>query len=296
MAFYQWFPDPFFSPAISATEAGSYIVMTTDAYGCNAISDTVEIILLDAPAPPVITSNNPICSGDSLFISSTFDSTSIFHWTFPNGNQLTDPNVLIFPAMLNNSGIYTASLSNGICLTTDSILIVVDSLKYNGIITSGTGCIGEYFQIQTIPDSLPNYQWTSSNGLNYSGFEIQFNLLQQSDSGLYFLNAVSGACMIRDSVSIYPQSCENEITNVFTPNGDGLNDEYIFNELNSNESATVINRWGQKVFETENNKHNWNGNFMNSDQSCPEGAYYFIIKYSDKGNSANKRGIIQLLR
>ena len=51
--------------------------------------------------------------------------------------------------------------------------------------------------------------------------------------------------------------------NVFTPNGDQINDTYkpVFDKMTTFETYlfTIYDRWGQKVFETSNPKDSWDG-------------------------------------
>lgn len=66
------------------------------------------------------------------------------------------------------------------------------------------------------------------------------------------------------------------IPNVFSPNGDGVNEffeianvQYYPNEL------TIYGRWGNKVFEARNYKNTWRGT------DVPDGTYYYVLRFSD---------------
>lgn len=76
-------------------------------------------------------------------------------------------------------------------------------------------------------------------------------------------------------------------TNVFTPDGDGINDCFHFdgglNEC-SKFKLTIYNRWGQKMFETKDFYECWNGCVNNGNKECPEGTYFYICDY--KGESS----------
>jgi len=84
-------------------------------------------------------------------------------------------------------------------------------------------------------------------------------------------------------VSVEPSKLEN-IPNVFTPNGDGINDIWKFSEESlkgmQEFHITIYNRWGQKVWETENQDEaintGWDGkNFLGI--TCSPGIYYYVI-------------------
>jgi gliding motility-associated-like protein len=70
-----------------------------------------------------------------------------------------------------------------------------------------------------------------------------------------------------------------ELPNIFTPNGDGVNDllkpiqwRYV-KEVN----FQVFNRWGSLVFETNDPELNWNGVQADSGEICSDGIYYYVI-------------------
>ncbi|MGE0561611.1 MAG: gliding motility-associated C-terminal domain-containing protein [Flavobacteriales bacterium] len=59
----------------------------------------------------------------------------------------------------------------------------------------------------------------------------------------------------------------------------------------------IFDRWGQKVFETNNRDEGWNGQFNNSGINLPMGAYVYLIKLkSTNGDEFQKRGTVTLIR
>jgi len=64
------------------------------------------------------------------------------------------------------------------------------------------------------------------------------------------------------------------IPNVFTPNGDGINDTFFIPGLDTytETEITIINRWGNDVYEKKNYKNDWTGNGL------VEGTYFYILK------------------
>ncbi|MBI2257309.1 MAG: gliding motility-associated C-terminal domain-containing protein [Flavobacteriia bacterium] len=90
------------------------------------------------------------------------------------------------------------------------------------------------------------------------------------------------------------------IPNSFSPNNDDLNELFKV-EVNINKldffQLTIMNRWGEVVFQTEDQNEAWNGNIKNSAVSCPQGSYLYLLKVKD-GNSQeiSKSGFVNLLR
>ena len=84
--------------------------------------------------------------------------------------------------------------------------------------------------------------------------------------------------------------------NVFSPNGDDVNDTFFFTVENIDDMNVVImNRWGQVVFESDEVNFEWDGKSNGVD--CPEGVYFF--RYSAigaQGESFEGHGYVHLIR
>ena len=85
--------------------------------------------------------------------------------------------------------------------------------------------------------------------------------------------------------------------NVFTPNGDNVNDAYHFKMVNVSElEMLVFNRWGILVYETTDVQASWNGLDSNGNEAT-SGVYTF--KYKAKGLNQERfdgQGFIHLVR
>ena len=68
-----------------------------------------------------------------------------------------------------------------------------------------------------------------------------------------------------------------EIPNVFTPNGDGVNDRWQIRNLKDYPDCRVeiFNRYGQSVYTSTGYTHEWNGEL--NGKPLPAGTYYYII-------------------
>jgi gliding motility-associated-like protein len=88
------------------------------------------------------------------------------------------------------------------------------------------------------------------------------------------------------------------IPNVFTPNGDGKNDDFNIDCSGYQKYSIVIwNRWGNTVFESDNADKKWNGKTNNDGGENPAGTYYYLFTYQLRGESEKTvRGSITLIR
>lgn len=94
------------------------------------------------------------------------------------------------------------------------------------------------------------------------------------------------------------EPCLLSFPNIFTPNGDGLNDRFDLTPTNCSPegfSLTVFSRWGSAVFTSDNATREWRGDCGGSD--CPTGVYYYVAIFEDEhGNPERKAGYVHLSR
>ena len=88
------------------------------------------------------------------------------------------------------------------------------------------------------------------------------------------------------------------IPNSFTPDNDGLNEEWFPVFTNARSVKTVIvNRWGDVVFESESLEPKWIGNMLGGEYYVPDGVYVYRIEVHFNDVSAEIfQGHITLLR
>jgi gliding motility-associated-like protein len=85
---------------------------------------------------------------------------------------------------------------------------------------------------------------------------------------------------------------------VFTPNGDGANDDLeLFGPKAGivNLSFSVFDRWGEKVFESNDPNFKWDGTYRDVMEKPGVFVYHLDITFND-GTSAHNRGSVTLLR
>lgn len=84
------------------------------------------------------------------------------------------------------------------------------------------------------------------------------------------------------------------IPNVFTPNGDSVNDTFTVSGLSGSWTMHIYDRWGNLIFSTEQiSSDGWDGhNFLGI--KAVTGVYFYILKQENAENSFN--GTVQLLR
>jgi gliding motility-associated-like protein len=83
----------------------------------------------------------------------------------------------------------------------------------------------------------------------------------------------------------------------FTPNGDGINDRWLITNGNclTSAKAQVFNRYGAKVFESNDYKNDWDGTY--NGKPLPDGTYYYKIYFKlVSGKEVFLTGDVTILR
>ncbi len=80
------------------------------------------------------------------------------------------------------------------------------------------------------------------------------------------------------------------VPNVITPNGDGINDDFVIKNLNyfPNSKVTIYDRWGLNIYHSDNYLNNWNAS------GFPDGTYYYVLYVSD--GRKGMAGFLSILR
>jgi gliding motility-associated-like protein len=141
----------------------------------------------------------------------------------------------------------------------------------------------------------------ASNGMGYvwndHTIAPQYTISQE---GTYWVKTVIRNCTVSDTIQVKTELCGEtllEMPNVFSPNGDGMNDLFVPVKMKNVRDArlTIFNRWGQKLFETTTIEYGWNGKFNGKESE--DGTYYWILDYTFLTNESNSsKGYLTLIR
>ncbi len=108
----------------------------------------------------------------------------------------------------------------------------------------------------------------------------------------------SSGCTYNREFTLYVQEPELEIPNIFTPNGDGINDNWTFRVPKEIKliSCTIFDRWGEKIYQSRGDTPiNWDGKYKSG--SVLSGVYVYIIEYVDsKGENRVIAGDVTVVR
>jgi gliding motility-associated-like protein len=258
--------------------AGAYSVVVTDDNGCTATADT---LLTNTPPPQVSFTNvtDETChkgNGTATLHLAGGNPPYAFEWTeFPD---ISDTN-------LSNlgEGVYQVTVSDSYC-------VVNSEVQINNI-PGPVAAFRVYPEAASIEDprivfydeSIGATVWNWDFGDNrYSNVPSPTH--EYRDTGIFkvtlmindeqgCMDSVSHTVLIISPITLF-------IPNAFTPDGNGLNDQYlILGQHITDFEIHIFNRWGSEVFHSNDMNQGWNGTFQG--QPAPEGLYSWVLWYRD---------------
>ena len=140
---------------------------------------------------------------------------------------------------------------------------------------------------------------TTTNEKTYARSGRTGLLMRLEESNyLYAVATTVHGCKERTQIFVEVMS-SNFVPSGFTPNGDGVNDNWVIPYLNNCPQAkvAVFNRWGVLVYENkiEYATHPWNGTSITGNE-LPMGTYYYVIEYNDVNHTPTKTGAVSIIR
>lgn len=76
-------------------QSGNYIISGYNPGACELIPDTVAITIISTPSTPLITTNSPLCLGDTLLAETTLNGALTYHWSFNNDTTAINDSLAI---------------------------------------------------------------------------------------------------------------------------------------------------------------------------------------------------------
>jgi gliding motility-associated-like protein len=138
----------------------------------------------------------------------------------------------------------------------------------------------------------PKARWEWSTGAKTPSISV-------TTPGEYSVTVRIDGCYTQTTLKVV-EDCYMNVPNVFSPNGDGINDYFNPRYLLSNGLTSfkmeIYNRWGQLIFETSSLEgRGWDGKF--NDVQQPQGVFVYVIDATFKdGQKEHHQGNVTLLR
>lgn len=240
-------------------------------------SNSPYILSRKKPEAPLLICSS-VCANSSGNTFSAIGTGSTYTWTSPPGTLITSgqntSTVTIDWGTL--TGPITVSASSPLNCTSDTASCAV-SLSASPFAQFSTESLENHYYSITNLSTGGATQWIWDFGDGETS-----NV--ENPSNVYFECGKQKICLTASNNNCIDTTCSefdvNElaiIPNVFSPDGDGINDVfYINNTCLKDFYLEIFNRWGMKIFETTKGG-GWDG-YTASGIKSPDGTYYYIFK------------------
>jgi gliding motility-associated-like protein len=145
--------------------------------------------------------------------------------------------------------------------------------------------------ISALTPEIGSGEWTVSPDASINNPENPITNVTMPAFGRYvfYWTISNGVCpSVQDSVVVILRDLQRFTG--FSPNGDGVNDQFIVEGLDNSLSKelTILNQWGSEVYKSSDYKNDWEGKDKNG-VDLPEGTYYYVLKVNDVFNKGKYR-------
>lgn len=268
---------------------------TISTAACGSTSDSIVVIRHEPPFPTSISADSIFtCSNEVVMLQATPATVGTGVWTVTPQATIGNENSNVMFSTLSTTGYYTYTwtVSNGTCpSTSDSVVVYYASEDVNASSSDSLVCL-ENGLVQLSADPLQNGQsayWSfiAGGGIidNIYAPNTSVEITENGTSILIYEVSHPNCPVIRDTVIIAANICEGLnpiIPTVITPNYDGRNDLFeveFLDILYPDCHVTIVNRWGDVVFESTGYSEPWNG--TNNGEPLPLGTYFYRIELND---------------
>jgi gliding motility-associated-like protein len=277
-----------FTPMAAPGDSITYTATLSEGGCIEAIP--VQLNVIPRPTAAFIGSDDQGCPPHPVHFLNTSDAATAYVWNFGDGTPVSN-----FPDpthTFTTPGTYTVLLTalvQGACADTAAPMTI----------TVGDTAVVDFMSDPAFPAqlSLPSAHFDFTNltvnGLSYVwdfGDGTQSTLLNPDHSyaspGEYYVRLIArsgsdcpGSVVYGPYVVVLP---DLYIPNVFSPNGDGINDLFRPDYTGDQPfSFGVYDRWGHPLYITQNKVAAWDGRTAMGDP-VPEGVFFYRVRVADK--------------
>lgn len=282
--------------------ANTYTVKVTDVTNCTTTSTIT--ILPPYPDEFTYTVDSTSCFGSDyndggvhIQVISTINQP--YYFAIDNGGNQISPDFSFLSA-----GVHQLHLINKNSCITDTSVFVPQPTQ--GIATAlpldSTIQLGEQITLSGIlsgynSNAILGYQWQPSEGLSCT--DCPNPVMQGYVTNTYYLTITyHNGCTATAATKIIVEGLPPVfVPNAFSPNGDGNNDVFmVYGESILNVMLTVYNRWGEKIFDSQNERFaGWDGTYKGVLQNPGVFTYVADVTYLN-GKKAQHKGTVTLLK
>lgn len=186
-------------------DEGVYYMKWESLTGCSDIVDSFYLKVNDTPEL-TISSNNPLCTGDSLILEAVGDTGNDYSWSGPNGFSTISQDTVITNPDASNLGKYVVTADNGVCINKDSIEVEINSRPTVTASSIGPICAKDTLKLESVGNAGNSFSWSGPNGFTSNSQDTIIAKPDANNSGKYYVTIDDGLCTSIDSIEVLVNS------------------------------------------------------------------------------------------
>ena len=263
--FYTWSTGEFGVQTIEVDSGGLYSVSVNYYFGCESED---EVLVTKYPiAEASISGENAMCDGESVLLEAPVGPFD-YLW-YLDETQVSDETSIT----VTEGGKYMLVMSNICGADSDEKTVELYPLPDVYLGEDVVLFLGESITLDA--GNYQSYIWNDDGSLNERYYTVAYDDISAEDS--VWVEVFDGFCKNTDQILI--EIFEVDVPNVITPNGDGANDTFEpmkpLTGVNQH-TMMVFNRWGEKVWESNDFGSGWNG--QQNGKYVAEGTYFWVLE------------------
>jgi gliding motility-associated-like protein len=271
---------------ISVAQSGVYRVVVQDSKGCKLESQ----VTVNVPVPMSLSLNVktvPLCEEDGQETTVQLQLTgglAPYQITWSRGATSSDGRTLVTREL----GVFEVEVKDALGLIQKRIFTVdprnTGPLEFTYLFASQADFQADLarFLVKFLPTATWPFEvisWDFGDGNSSAGSAPTHHFATKGTYSVTLTVLDDAGCLLKATKQILVQDYFLEIPNVFTPNGDQLNDTFFPKyKFIKNLQLQVMNKWGELIYSSSGQKNSgWDG--LVSGQKAPEGVYVYTLRY-----------------
>jgi hypothetical protein len=253
---YQWLNGDT-TKSININTFGNYWVSFINSQGCKEV-DTFHVTKILPPSINILHDTSQCSNLVSPLIENATDSNAISYlW---NDGSISPIRTI------TSSGSYWVNYTlNNFCVSRDSFSYSINNIPSVNLGDDTTFCLGNLLKNVFNPSS--SYLWSTG--------QTSSEITVTTPNSYWVKVTTKYGCINSDTLIVYPElsAFDFALPNIVTPDNDGINDFIDFGKYQfSSLQLDIYNRWGFKVFESNNPTCVWK-------PTEDDGIYYYTLNY-----------------
>ncbi|RNA63614.1 hypothetical protein D1631_17695 [Chryseobacterium nematophagum] len=251
---------------VTPTSTTTYMVTGMGTNGCISTPASITINVVPKIISPL--HNIEICQGDSAVLDAGSGANYTYMWNTGANTQTINVNL---------PGTYTVTINNGGCSNTFTAIVsyilapeILDVVYKDNSLTINAKNYG-----------TTSLEYSIDGGVTWQASNIFYNISKNTQYSIYVRNKGLSCYSTIDYYTFF-------MTNIITPNDDGINDIIDFTAISryKNFSGSIFDRYGAAVFKATPQSPTWNGKYLG--RPLPTATYWYHLSWED---SVNKKSI-----